>query len=301
MVTFVRDAVRVVVPATSANLGPGFDSVGLALGVYDELVAMVSDDEGVLVEVAGEGADSVPRDEQNLVASVMLQAFDALGTRPPGFVLRCTNRIPHGRGLGSSAAARIGGLVLARALVEGGDDVFSDTELLDLANAMEGHPDNIAAALFGGFTIAWSDADHAHAVRRDVHPDVLPVVCVPPVELSTAKARGLLGDDVARADAAFNVSRAALLVHAVTEDPTLLMGATEDRLHQRQRQSAYPESFALVEELRSAGHAAMISGAGPSVIVLSSREKAAQISAPQGWTVAALPVDTAGTRVLPLA
>lgn len=301
MPQFRRDAVRVVVPATSANLGAGFDSVGLALGVYDELIAMVSDDQGVLVEIAGEGADTVPRDERNLVAAVMLEAFDALGGRPPGFVLRCVNAVPHGRGLGSSAAARIGGLVLARGMVEGGDELLPDAQLLDLANAMEGHPDNVAAALHGGFTIAWTQDGVAHAVRRDAHPDIVPVVCVPDTELSTAKARGLLGESVARADAAFNVSRAALLVHAMTQDPSMLMSATDDRLHQQQREHAYPQSLALVRQLRADGHPAMISGAGPSVIVLSSKSIADTIGVPDGWAVATTSVDVEGARVLPLA
>ena len=300
MVTFKREAARVVVPATSANLGSGFDSVGLALGVYDELIAMVSDDEGVLVEVAGEGAGIVPQDERNLVASVMLAAFDAMGTRPPGFVLRCANGVPHGRGLGSSAAARIGGIVLARALVEDGDTLLPDDAVLDLANAMEGHPDNAAAALFGGFTVAWCENGRARAVSRQVHADVVPVVCVPPTELSTTKARDALTDQVSREDASFNVSRAALLVHAMTADPQLLLPATDDRLHQHQRRQVYPDSISLVEQLRSEGHAAMVSGAGPSVIVLATTSQAASITAPEGWGVHLVEVDTAGARVLPL-
>lgn len=297
--TFIRDAVRVIVPATSANLGPGFDSVGIALGVYDELIAMVSDDEGVLVEVSGEGASSVPRDEQHLVAASMLAAFDAMEERPSGFVLRCVNTIPHGRGLGSSASARVGGLLLARSLVENGEEKFSNDDILQMASQMEGHPDNVAAALFGGFTIAWTE-DVARSVSLDVHPEIVPVVCIPSHELPTEHARGLLEDTVTRSDATFNLARTGLLVHAVTNDPTLLMAATADRLHQQQRRSAYPHSLELVETLRANGVPAMISGAGPSVLVLASESTASHVVAPTGWLVDRVPVDTVGAQVVPL-
>lgn len=299
MVTWKRDAVRVVVPATSANLGPGFDSVGMALGVYDELIAMVSEDDGVLVEVSGEGADSVPRDETHLVAASMLAAFDAMGERPSGFVLRCVNTIPHGRGMGSSASARVGGLVLARALVEGGEELLTDDAIMHLASQMEGHPDNVAAAMFGGFTVAWTE-DVARSVSLEVHPSIVPVVCVPSTQLPTEHARGLLDATVSREDATFNLARTALLVHAMTNDPSFLLSATEDRLHQQQRHSAYPDSLALVHALRKEGIPAMISGAGPAVLVLASSDTLATIVAPEHWLMAAVPVDTMGAQVVPL-
>ena len=215
-----RDAVRVIVPATSANLGPAFDSAGLALAVYDELIAMVTDDDGILVEVVGEGEGRVPLDESHLVVRSMLAAFAEMGVTVPGFILRCANTIPHGRGLGSSAAAIIGGIVLARALVSDGRERLTDSDVLQLALRQEAHPDNLAAALYGGFTVAWLEDDgFADAARMDPHPDVHPVVLIPPTELQTTKARALLPAEVPFADAAHNVSRSALLVHAVTTDP----------------------------------------------------------------------------------
>ena len=229
-----RDAVRVVVPATSANLGPGFDSAGLALALHDDLVAMVSDDPGVLVEVEGEGVDSVPRDEANLVAQCMRLAFGWLGVEPAGFVLRCTNRIPQGRGLGSSAAAIVGGLALGRALVDDGTERMTDSDLLQVALTLESHPDNLSAAIFSGFTVSWLEPDGlADCVRLDVHEAVRPVVMVPGGSLATSTARSLLPADVPIGDATANLARYALLVHALTSDPSRLMTATDDRIHQQ--------------------------------------------------------------------
>lgn len=298
-----RDAVRVVVPASSANLGPGFDSAGLALSVYDELVAMVTDDEGVLVEVVGEGSGTVPRDESHLVVRAMSAAFDALGAHPRGFILRCVNEIPHGRGLGSSAAAIVGGIVLARAMVVDGRERMTDSDVLQVALGMEHHPDNLAAALHGGFTIAWLEQDgFGDAVRLDVHPDVRPVVLVPPGEVATLKARAMLPDAVPFADAAANLSRSALLVHALTSDPRRLMSATEDRLHQQSRVAAYPESLALVGRLRMAGVPAAVSGAGPSVLAFVSLEMDHVVAAANtgGWLVRALEIATVGAREVPV-
>jgi homoserine kinase len=298
--SFRRAAVGVRVPATSANLGPGFDSLGLALDICDELIAMVTDDPGVVVQVEGEGAGRVPLDDRHLVARAMSTAFDALGERPPGLLLRCRNAIPHGRGLGSSAAAIVGGLVLARALVDGGEDSLDDAALLALATTMEGHPDNVAAALHGGFTIAWGRAgEEVGAVRRDPPPDVLPVVAVPPHTVETARARGLLRAEVPHADAAFNVARTALLVHAMTADPTLLLEATDDRLHQRDRAVAYPDSFDFVQMLRGRGIPAVVSGSGPTVLALADAVSASAVhaAAPAGWAVVTPGVRLQGATV----
>lgn len=260
--------VRVLVPASSANVGPGFDSLGLALAVHDELIAMVSEDEGVLVEVAGEGEHDVPRDDRHLVVKAMNAAFDAMGVHPSGFVLRCRNAIPHGRGLGSSAAAIIGGMVLARAMVPGA--AFDDDALLATATTLEAHPDNLAAALFGGFTVAWLAEDgRPGAVRLTPHADIRAVVVVPTQTLATVKAREVLPASVPHVDASHNAARSALLVHAMTSRPDLLWEATSDRLHQQARSTVYPASVALMERLRAAGHAGAISGAGPSIVVLS--------------------------------
>ncbi len=303
MERFRREAVRVVVPASSANIGPGFDTAGLALTVFDELIAMVTDDEGVLVEVAGEGCDVVPRDETHLVVRVMNLAFDRMNVHPAGFILRCVNGIPQGRGLGSSAAAIIGGIVLARAMVVDGQERMSDSDVLQLALTMEGHPDNLSAALHGGFTIAWLEADgFGDLVRMTPHPGVRPVVLVPANEVPTVKARAMLPDAVPFADAVGNVSRAALLVHAMTVDPLRLMPATQDRMHQRARALAYPESVALVDRLREAGVPAVISGAGPTVLVFAAEELdslIAGLSGP-GWAVQRVEVAEVGAREVPM-
>jgi len=302
--TFRSVGVEAVVPATSANLGPGFDCLGMALGIHDHLVAMVTDDPGVLVHVEGEGADFLPRDERHLVARAMAQAWAAMQVEPPGVVLRCDNAIPQSRGLGSSAAAIVGGILLARGLVVEGDALLPDEAVLDLAATMEGHPDNVAATLLGGFTTAWVatpgvDDMHAGAVRRDVHEAVSPVVLVPPSGMSTASARRMLADEVSREDAVFNIGRVALLVHALTEDPGHLMAATEDRLHQDARAQAYPTSHALVVALRSAGIPAVISGAGPTVLALADASTVAVVTehAPQGWDALVVDPDPVGARV----
>ncbi len=308
--TFRAAATRVRVPATSANLGPGFDAFGLALGLYDDLVAQVVDDAGVRVDVHGEGADAVPRDHRHLVAKAMMRAFDAMGGRPRGLELVCANRIPHGRGLGSSAAAIVGGLVLARALVVGGEDRLSDAELLDLAVTIEGHPDNVAACLYGGVTIAWTrDSDSARGdtsqigvLRLTPSALITPVVCVPSTAVATKKARSLLPEAVPHADAAWNAARAALLSIALTERPDLLFEATQDRLHQNYRRSAFPRSSDLLDKLRAAGIPAAISGAGPTVIAFASDQTNGVVAELAGarFSTDILHVDGEGTRVVPL-
>lgn len=296
--------VRVLVPASSANLGPGFDSLGLALAVYDELIAMATEDEGVLVEVAGEGAEELPRDEQHLVAQSMDRAFEFMGVRPTGFILRCRNAIPQGRGLGSSAAAIIGGMVLARAMIE--DPHFSDEELLHLATSMESHPDNLAAALYGGFTVAWLDEDlRPGAVRLTPHPQVHAVLALPEAVLATTDAREALPTTVRYCDASHNLARSALLVHALTQQPALLWEATSDRLHQRVRAEVYPHAVKLLDALREAHLPAAISGAGPAVMVLTSDigdvEKVEAIATDLGsWTVRAIPISSDGAGERPI-
>ncbi len=258
-------AVRVRVPATAANLGPGFDSFGLALSLYDEVEVRVAPG-GLTVEVTGEGADTVARDESHLVVRALRAGLDALGITAPGLGLTCTNRIPHGRGLGSSAAAIVAGVVAARALAGLGPD---DAWTLRLADEIEGHPDNVAAALLGGFTIAWrDDAAGVAAVRLEPAAGVRAVAYVPQRPLATSVARALLPAAVSHADAAWGAGRAGLLVEALTRRPELLLPATEDRLHQGYRAPAMAESAALVSRLRRDGVPAVISGAGPAVLAL---------------------------------
>ena len=289
--------VAVVAPATSANLGPGFDALGLTLGLYDTVEAGVAGD-GLTIEVDGEGAGEVPLDERHLVVRSLRAGLAALGAEPAGLRVRCHNVIPHGRGLGSSAAAIVSGLRLAEALVVGAR--WSRIEVLSLATRLEGHPDNVAACLFGGLTVAWTTGGSApDSVSLAVHPDVRPVVFVPPSVLSTHMARSLLPAQVSHASASANAGRAALVVAALTTEPAHLLAATHDELHQEYRRAAMPESLDLVDRLRGAGIAAVVSGAGPSVLAMVTRAELidAQAWTPPGWTELRLPVDALGARV----
>jgi len=269
---FKAALVQVSVPATSANLGPGFDSFGLALELRDRYAAQILDEAVIDVDVTGEGADEVKRDKNNLVIKAMMRGFEYMDAKPRGIALRQLNVIPHGRGLGSSASAIVGGLHLARALVLGGDQLFSLEEMLTIATEMEGHPDNVAAAIYGGATVAWQDevptAGSAHAISLNVDPRISAIAFIPENQLATSKARKLLPESISHHDAVENTTRSALLVHALSSRPDLLLMATKDYLHQEYRREAMPKSVALVDKLRAAGVAATISGAGPTVLVL---------------------------------
>ncbi len=300
---FRTDAVRVRAPATSANLGPGFDALGLALGLYDDVIARIGGT-GLRVDVAGEGEASVARDETHLIVRAMWAAFDHLGGRPTGLELACTNRIPHGRGLGSSAAAIVAGILLARGLVEGGDVALADDVALAMASRLEGHPDNVAACLLGGLTVAWTDCGVGRAVQVRAQPPIRPIVLVAPSRAETRLVRGLLPDIVPHADASFSAARSALLVGLLcgTPEPTDLLAATEDRLHQPYRAAAMPQTAALVTLLRAEGLAAVVSGAGPSVLVLAGPDvevKRIEPLTPSGWAALALAVDGGGARIVP--
>lgn len=287
--------VVVTVPATSANLGPGFDTLGLALGMYDTLRAEVIES-GLAIEVSGAGADSVPRDESHLVVQSMRAAFEALGEHPSGLRLTCENVIPHARGLGSSSAAIVGGLALARALTVDGWDRLSDDELFQLAAEIEGHPDNVAPAVYGGFTISGHD-EAFYAVSAPVDTRISAVVFVPPAGVETKVARGLLPAVVPHAEAAANSGRAALMVAALGFAPEQLHRASRDYLHQDYRRPAMPESLALVDALRAVGIAAIVSGAGPTVLAFAT-DNADELRAhtPDGWVSHHLRVDTEGVR-----
>ena len=298
MATFVDGPVRVSVPATSANLGPGFDSLGLAVSLRDELEAEVVG-EGLLVEVEGAGAEGVPRDETHLVVRAMRAAFDLMGEQPPGLRLSCRNRIPHARGLGSSSAAIVAGVVLARGLVAGGQLLASDEALLDLAADLEGHPDNVAPAFLGGFVISGREDDRWFAVRAGVDPRITAVAFVPPTGVETTVARGLLPATVPHADAAANSGRAALLVAALTGQPEHLLAATRDWLHQDQREPAMPETLALVRRLRADGVPAVVSGAGPTVLAFGTTDTSSlRARCPDGWECHDLVIESRGAALL---
>lgn len=302
-------SVRVRVPATSANLGPAFDCAGLALTCHDLLEFSVAAS-GLTVQVSGVGAGELPADESHLVVRAFRAACAELGWAPSGLRVATENHIPQGRGMGSSAAAVVAGVVGAWALCPE-VEVIDYHAVLRLASEIEDHPDNVAACLLGGATLSWESDRGPIADRLDVDPVIQPVVLVPAGTLSTHVARGLLPEVVTHADAAFNAGRAALLVHALTREPGLMIEATEDRLHQRQRAAAMPESLELMDRLRAAEYAAVVSGAGPSLLVLTRRHpedpagtlegrRVQEVAAltPPGWTVLPLEVDRSGVRVL---
>ena len=304
--TFKAQPIQVQVPASTANLGPGFDCLGLALNMHDRYMAQVMDEVGVDIDVTGEGADNVPTTEKNLIIKAMYKGFDFLGGRPRGIALRQLNVIPHGRGLGSSAAAIVGGLALARGLVLGGNERMSNDEMLTIANEMEGHPDNVSAAIFGSANLAWQESQRGHVIAQslnfEVDPRIGALAFVPATEFSTSKARKMLPETIPHSDAVKNSSNVAVLVQALQHRPDLLLGATEDYLHQSYRQDAMPQSYALMTKLRKAGVAAFISGAGPTVMVLHTGgdTEAAELARAAGekFQMISLGVSRAGVSVV---
>ncbi|MGN6686845.1 MAG: homoserine kinase [Actinomycetales bacterium] len=343
----VGATVRVRVPATSANLGPGFDALGLALARQDEVSLTIVDVAAadpsrpmvdVDVVVTGEGSEDVPRDVTHLVVRAAVAALRASGVEQRlRLQLTAHNQVPHGRGLGSSAAAAVAGTLAGLALASpstlpsgpvhaapGAPDGPAPADVaLALATSFEGHPDNAAPAILGGATVAWmpvrsghplgpnADASRPQAAQLRLHPDLVAVVAIPVTRLATERARGLLPAAVPHSDAAFAAGRAALLVHALAEAPDLLLPATADTLHQEARRAAMPSSLALVDALRADGSAAVVSGAGPTVLVLTTASQAEAVAARTrelvahqgagvgaGWGVEILPVDRAGAQVV---
>ena len=273
--TFKATMAQVSVPATSANLGPGFDSFGIALDLRDRYAAIVLDTPDFDVDVTGEGAQEIKRDKNNLVIKAMLRGYEYMGQKPKGIELRQLNAIPHSRGLGSSAAAIVGGLALARNLVLSGEELLPNEAIIEIGSEMEGHPDNIAAAVLGSATIAWiNESTKAEAITIPVNPQIKCVAFIPESHLATSKARKLLPDSISHIDAVKNSTNTALLTHALEHRPDLLLNATKDYLHQSYRREAMPKSIDLVEKLRAAGVPAMVSGAGPSVLVLHTMSEA---------------------------
>lgn len=307
--------VRVRVPASSANLGPGFDAVGLALGIHDEYAVTPTDRPGLHIDVEGEGDADVPRDETHLVARAMRVAWEASGRSwlpadGPGLDLSCRNAIPMAAGLGSSATALVGGLGLGFAAADGGALTPEALALLNThAGLLEGHPDNSSASVYGGLTLSWlASANVVRTVHADVHDDVDVLVLVPSGDrLSTREARAALPAAVPFQDAVRQAGRSALLLHALTQEPTLLLDATQDWLHQEQRRAQYPASMAAVDRLRGEGYAAVVSGAGPSVLVLGEapvldvvqrQVEADRLGAGSAWTVLRPGVAPEGLTVL---
>ncbi|WP_285240765.1 homoserine kinase [Pseudarthrobacter sp. MEB009] len=300
--------VTVRVPGTSANLGPGYDSLGLALALHDTLTVESLDTDELLFELTGEGAETLPRDASHLVVRAIDAALERLGFGRRGLRVTAQNVNPHGRGLGSSASAVVAAVTAANAMVPTASSRGKNW-ILQLTSELEGHPDNVAPAIFGGLALSWQDSDRYSTTCATVAGSVIPIVAVPDYELSTEAARALLPASVGHHAAAMNSGRAALLIHALTADPELLFPGTEDYLHQSYRAEAMRPSAALITALRRAGHAAVVSGAGPTVLVLANGEvEAAAVLAsieaftaantPEiGWRVLKLAVDVEGAKV----
>ena len=263
--------VTVYAPATTANLGPGFDCLGMALDLWNRLDVTIpaSGQASAVVEVSGEGEGELPSDDTNLVYRAMRFLFDEAGLDPPPLRLRCENRIPLSRGLGSSAAAIAGGLVAANHLSGG---PFSPNELLEMAATIEGHPDNVAAAVLGGLRLVVGDGPQLYTVPINVPEDIQAVLLVPDVRISTEDARRVLPDRVTVADAVYNMGRVGLLVAGMaTNHPEYLSVATEDRLHQPHRQAIFPPMKLIFRAARDAGALGVfLSGSGSTIMALTS-------------------------------
>ncbi len=309
----VGRSVRVTVPASSGNVGPGYDCLGLALGRYDRLT-VTRVESGLGFDLSGEGSEEVPRSADHLVIRAMRTAWRAVGLHElPGLHVVAENRIPHSRGMGSSASAIVAGVTAANALLPR-ELQLTENAVLQICSQMEGHPDNVAPSLLGGLVISYAAEEGCRSVPVSVHRDVRPVVAVPDYEVPTRLARGLIPESVPHRDAAANAGRAALLVHAATAEPGELFAGTADLLHQQYRAGAMAPSAGLLARLRGRGLPAIISGAGPTVLVLAeSPERAAlaaeEIRAFEGeaassfegrtvtWAVEELTVDSEGVIV----
>lgn len=275
------EGVRVRVPATIANLGSGFDVLGIALTWHNTVEARYAERmRKPIIEVEGEGENELPRDERNVCYRAFSAACELMGEETPSIFMRLRNTIPLSRGLGSSAAARVGGIVAAMALLRGEVD---ENKALKLAAELEGHTDNVAPALLGGFVISgWkSDDDSVFAIKLPMAKDVLVTVLVPEHHIPTETARSVLPESVSLSDAVFNMSRACLLVGAfITGHLEHIAEAVKDKLHQPYRQALMPWLNDVIETAMSAGAlGAFLSGSGSAVAALSADEaKASQVA-----------------------
>ena len=277
-------------PATSANLGPGFDCFGLALDLCDEFTLDTNLEPGVTWE--GEGAGELPTDGTDMVSRAFARAAETAGATLPGFALRGVNRIPLQRGLGSSSAACVAGIALASRILGLG---LEADRMLVLASSLEGHGDNAAAAILGGLTLAFGDRD---AVRLEPHPSLRPVALVPDgITVSTSSARDALPSSTSLSDAAFNAGRSALALLALTQRPELLADALEDRLHQQVRLGLAPDADDLFRSLKTGGIPVCVSGSGPALLAFETDDR--PVPEPgEGWRALHLPVRAHGIEVL---
>ena len=263
--------IQVIAPATTANLGPGYDCLGLALDLWNRLEvtsAGVDDGDKPRVEIVGEGSGELETNEENLVYRAMEFLFSEAGQEMPPVQLKCYNEIPLARGLGSSAAAIAGGLTAANAICS---ESFSSNDLLEMAATIEGHPDNVAAAVLGGLQLVVSAQNRLYTAAINIPPDLSAVLFIPELRIATADARSVLPEKVSVADAVHNISRTALLVAGMaTNRPEFLAIATEDRLHQPYREPLFPAMKLLFRAALDAGAlGAFLSGSGSTVLALT--------------------------------
>lgn len=270
----------VKVPASSANLGPGYDTLGISLSLYDTIEVEVTPS-GLEVEIFGEGADELPRDGSHLVVKAIRSALKAADATVSGLRVVCHNSIPQSRGLGSSASAAVAGVAAGNGLA--GFPLTPD-QVVQLSSAFEGHPDNAAASVLGQAIVSWTNIPvdgHSQpeyrAVTIPVHPDIRATALVPNFHASTQAVRRVLPSHVTHGDAAFNVSRTAVQVAALQHHPELLWEGTRDRLHQPYRADVLPVTAEWVNRLRNRGYAAYLSGAGPTCMVLHTEDIAEEL------------------------
>jgi len=289
--------VRVIVPATTANLGPGFDTMGLALDMYTEVI-MEAGGEGIRITSEGEGSEELSCTEDNLIYKCAKKLFDAAGYEPKGLSVRIINGIPLSRGLGSSASAIIAGLLAAREISAAN---ISDYELLKMATEVEGHPDNVAPALFGGFVLSRMEGKEIIYRKIDVDDKLLAVVAIPEFELPTEKSRAILPRTVSREDAIFNIGNASLLVYSLLmKDYSLLRKAMNDRLHEPYRMPLVPGLEEVKRRALGAGaFSAALSGAGPTVIAFADEHnsESVRVAMEEGFRSAGIESDV---RILSL-
>ncbi len=298
--------ITVKVPATTANLGPGFDCIGAALKLYNEFKFNTFGVDGLIIQVSGTEAEKVQTDESNLLYQAFVKLYQYIEKTPPSVKIEIKLGVPLARGLGSSATAIVGGLVAANELA---GSPLSELQVMELAIAMEGHPDNVVPALLGGCRLAATSSKGWEICDIPWHRDIVTVVAIPNFELSTSEARRVLPTEVSRGDAIFNISHLGLLLRGLaTNREEWLKAALQDKLHQPYRQALIPGYDTVNAAAVAAGaYGMVISGAGPTLLALAdtSNAKSVETAMANTWmekgmnsTVRSLPLDTQGTSIV---
>ena len=295
--------IRIDIPATSANLGPGFDCLGMALSLYNVIEVKKSDK--LFIEVYGEGQKSIPQNERNLTYRSYVRALAEMGKPPIPAHFKQINRIPSTRGLGSSATAVVGGILAANAMAGAN---WSKERILKLATELEGHPDNVAPAVYGGFTVAMGDGEDIKCQSFPIPRELVPVALIPQFELSTKKARSALPKTISHKDACQNIAHASMLVACMAKRDTRTMeGIFRDKMHQPYRSPLIPGFEEMLTRCEEAGAiGAFLSGAGPTLMAVVHRLQAEEFTnilaqhirqSGMDWKVKRLRGDNVGAKV----